>query len=340
IIFRLILKIIAKKFIGAVQWVRPNHNNIEAKRLMVLALGTVDIPKSEQLTKKIVLVTGASSQIGLCVVRRLIASGAAVIAINRVDEIPYRHAHLRWIKGDLTDPKLHLDGYCVDAVVHCAPLWILPPLVEMLKNSEAKRIIAFSSTSVFFKLISANDFEKDSLLKLQNAEDLLAKKCVAEGINYTIFRPTQIYGVGLDTGITKLAKIIFRFRMTFVYPPAFGRRQPVHADDLSMAVVQAIGNEATYDKSYNLSGGEVLAYRDMLVRLFGLFNKKPRIISSTMLPFALDVAGKLLRKKEINGEIARRMNDDLVFFYDDAARDFNFHPRKFLTGGVRDIEGF
>jgi hypothetical protein len=54
----------------------------------------------------------------------------------------------------------------------------------------------------------------------------------------------------------------------------------------------------------------------------------------------LDLLGKIRRNKYINGEIARRMNDDLVFFHDDAKNDFGFAPRKFLSGGVKDIDGF
>ncbi len=319
---------------------KSGTNNIVAKRLMLLALGAVEIPKTNKLAKKIVLVTGATSQVGLCVIRRLIASGAAVIAVSRNDGIVYRHPHLRWIKGDLTDSNFSLDGYCVDAVVHCAPLWHLPAILDLLKNAEAKRVIAFSSTVIFSNLLAANHFEKDFVLRLQNAEKLLAEKSTALDIRYSIFRPTPIYGVGLDYGVTTIAKIIRKFGAMFVYPPAFGRRQPVHVDDLAVAVLQAMDNETTYDKSYNLSGGEVLSYREMLAKLFAIYEKKPRIISSTALPFILDMAGKILRKKYINGEIARRMNDDLVFFYDDATRDFGYSPRKFLSGGLKDIERF
>lgn len=327
-IFRMIL---------AVSLSAKTTNYIATKRLMFLASGIVDIEKNDQLAKKIVLVTGATSQIGLCVVRRLIASGAAVLAISRDDEIPYRHNNLRWIKEDLTQNSMSLHGYCVDIVVHCSPLWHLPPLVSLFAEAEATRIIAFSSTSVFTKLLSNNEFEKDLVMKLQHAEKSLAEKCAELNIRYTIFRPTTVYGVGLDVGITKLAEIIRRFGRVFVYPPAFGRRQPVHADDLSVAVLQAISDENSYDKSYNLSGGEILTYRGMLERIFAAYDKKPRIISSTFLPLLLDIIGKIRRKKQINGEIARRMNDDLVFFHDDAKNDFSFKPRKFLLGGLNDL---
>ena len=315
-------------------------HSTHAKRLMVLVDGLTELVPGESMKGKIVLVTGATSPIGLCVVRRLIASGAAVLALSRDGGIPFRHEQLRWITGDLSDFTFHLDGYCADMVVHCAPLWHLPPVLDLLVESEVKRIIAFSSTSVFAKLLSNNRYEKDLVEKLQSSEQLLAEKCTAKNIPYTILRPTLSYGAGLGEGITALCHLIERFGKVYVYPPAFGRRQPVHVDDLAVAVLQAADNPASYNKSYNLSGAEAITFRDMVNRLFDLLGKKTRIKENTMLPFLLDLVGFFTRKKHINGEIARRMNDDLVFFHDDAKRDFSFHPRAFLSGGIKDIEGF
>jgi hypothetical protein len=78
----------------------------------------------------------------------------------------------------------------------------------------------------------------------------------------------------------------------------------------------------------------------MLAKIFAAYGKNPRIFASTMLPFILDIMGKIRKNKNLNGEIARRMNDDLVFFHDDAKKDFFYHPRAFLSGGTKDIEGF
>ena len=322
-------------------WREPRmKHTVAAKRLMTLALGNANLPEKDDLHGKTVLVTGATSQIGLCVMKRMLASGAAVLAISRADPIPFKHPHLRWIKEDLTDKEMHLQGYLIDVVVHCAPLWHLPPLIDLLANAEVKRVVAFGSTSIFGKALSRNAYEKDLVEKLTKAEMDLARRCEERGVQWTLFRPTLVYGVGLDVNITSLAKFVDRFGFFPVYPPAFGRRQPVHADDLAMAVLQAVTTSVTIGKTYNLSGGEILTYREMVEDLFTVCKRKPCIIATTLLPFALDMAGKLLRKQHINGEIARRMNDDLVFFHDEAAKDFGFNPRPFLSRGMRDIEGY
>jgi len=319
---------------------RQMANTIEAKRLMVLASGLADLPERKDFLGKTVLVTGATGQVGLCIMKRLIAGGAAVLALSRNDAIPFAHEHLRWIKGDLSDKDFHLNDYLVDIVVHCAPLWHLPPVLNILANAEVKRIVAFGSTSVFGKALSPNPYEKDIVDKLSKSELEIASRCESRGIHWTVFRPTLIYGVGLDLNITTLAKFIDRFGFFFVYPPAFGRRQPVHADDLALGVLQALENPASINKAYNVSGGSILTYREMLEEVFTICQRTPRIIETTLLPFMLDILGKITRKQHINGEIARRMNDDLVFFHDEAAKDFGFNPRPFLSSGMKDIEGF
>ncbi len=319
---------------------RKMANTMAAKRLMILASGLADLPEKKDWYGKTVLVTGATGQVGLCVLKRLIASGAAVLALSRGDAIPFQHEHLRWIKGDLTDNKLTLQGYLIDVVIHCAPLWHLPPVIDLLADAEVKRIVAFGSTSIFSKALSQNAHEKDIVDKLTKAEAELAARAKKRGIQWTLLRPTLIYGVGLDVNITTIAKFIDRFGFFCVYPPAIGRRQPVHADDLAIAAMQAVDHPATIGKAYNVSGGEIITYREMLEEIFTICQRTSYIVETTFLPFMLDVMGKLFQKLHINGEIARRMNDDLLFFHDEATADFGFKPRPFLSSGMKDIEGF
>lgn len=314
--------------------------SLAAKRLLTLATGYAELPESNAMGGITVLVTGATSHIGLCVVRRLLASGASVIAMSRKDPIPFRHERLRWVRGNLIEKPWNLDGYHVPVAVHCAPLWHLPPAIPVMQAAGAKRIIAFSSTAVFTKAQTRNAYEKKLIENLMAAEADIIAQCEERHIGWTILRPTMTYGGGLSRKINVLADVIRRFGVFPVYPPAKGKRQPVHADDLALAAMHVIGTQASYNKSYNISGGEVMTYRDMIGRIFQAYDKKRRIFKTTMLPFALDVAGRLMHKPEINGEIAHRMNDDQAFFHDEAQKDFGYSPRKFLSGGLRDIEGF
>ena len=319
---------------------QPERKQLDAsKRLMILSSSLLKQEVLAGLSGKTVLVTGATSQLGLFVVKRLLTSGAAVMAVTREAVLPFSHENLLWVKGDLTDDALSLNGYLADVLIHCAPIWFLPKVIPFLAGAEVKRLVAISSTSIFSKAVSKNAYEMEMVKKQVYAEAETARLCSAHNIAYTVLRPTLIYGAGLDKNITTLARFIKRFGFFPVYPPAYGRRQPVHADDVALAALQAVCSPTSENKSYNISGGEVLSYRAMLERIFTTLKMKVKIRETTALPLLFNLAGLLLVRSHVNSEMAHRMNDDLVFFHDDATRDFGYLPRAFLTGGLRDIEG-
>jgi len=193
---------------------------------------------------------------------------------------------------------------------------------------------------VFSEALSENAVERDKVSRLMDAEDQVAAKSDTRGMSWTILRATMHYGYGLDHDVSQIARLIRQFGLFFVYPPASGRRQPVHVDDLAQAAVSILEKPVTYGKIYNLGGGEIVTYREMVERIFGVCRSKVRVFNCRFLPFMLDAASVLLQKKSLSGEIARRMNEDVVFFHDEPQRDFEYAPRPFLSGGVRDLGGF
>ncbi len=313
------------------------RNVVASRKLMMLASSLTIRQSAGSLTGKTVLVLGATSQVGVQVVRHLLASNVAVLAVSREVPLPFSHPNLRWLRKDITAPDFSLDGYLADVAIHCAPQWHLPKILPTLAACEVKRVVAIGSTSVFSKASSHNPFEKDLVAKHVVAEQEIANISAQCGIGWTILRPTMIYGVGLDKNITSLARIIERHGVIAIYPPAVGRRQPVHAEDVAIAALQALNSEAAINKAYNISGGETLTYREMLLRIFEVMKRPPKLVETTLLPLALSLAGIVTRKHHITREVAYRMNEDLMFFHDDAARDFGYHPRAFLSGGLADL---
>ena len=270
-------------------------------------------------------------------VRHLLGAGVAVLAISRENPLPFAHRNLKWLKKDITREDFSLDGYLADILIHAAPSWHLPKILPVLAGLEVRRVVAIGSTSVFSKAGSPNKFEKELVARHARAEREIATICDAANIAWTILRPTLIYGLGLDKNITSLARFIDRHGWAAVYPPAIGRRQPVHAEDVAIAALQAVTSDTAVNKSYNISGGEILTYRDMLTRIFTIMRKPPRIIETTALPMVLSLLGSFAGKHHITRDVATRMNEDLVFFHDDAARDFGYRPRLFLSGGLADL---
>lgn len=303
---------------------------------LIKSYQTVTFPKWCELEKKDlsdlgpVLVTGASGQVGIAATRYLLKLGVPVIAQYHRHKIDFSHKNLTWLKSDMRENVFSLDGAFPKTVIHTPLLWYLPAHLESLAKAGVKRIICFSSTSIFGKATSSNEFEQDLVSRLKKAEGEIMENCNRLGIACTIFRPTLVYGNGLDRNITDVARFALRFGFFPISGKALGLRQPVHVDDLACAVLDIADKPETFGKAYNLCGGEVLTYRDMVARIFKANNIKQRVLSLAFLPELLDFYSFLTRKREINGEIARRMNMDLVFDDNPARRDFGYSPRKFL----------
>lgn len=310
---------------------------VASRKLMILASSLVEQGYQGSLSGKTVLVTGGTSQVGVYVIKHLLAQGSAVLAVSREEPLPFLHPRLKWLKADLTQDDFSLGGFLADATIHCAPQWFLPKVLPLLAEAEVKHVVAIGSTSVFSKAGSHNAFERNLVTKHTIAESEIARLTAQYGMHYTILRPTMIYGLGIDGNISAIARIAQRFGCFPIYPPAMGRRQPVHAEDVALAALATAYNPQAYGKSYNISGGEVITYVDMVRRIFSALLIKPNIIETSLLPMAFTLAGTVLRKPHITGEMAHRMNEDLIFFHHEAAQDFGYRPRTFLSAGKADL---
>jgi uncharacterized protein YbjT (DUF2867 family) len=108
-------------------------------------------------------------------------------------------------------------------------------------------------------------------------------------------------------------------------------RQPIHAEDVAAACVAALQAQPAANRSYNLSGGETLAYRNMVARVFAALGRPVRMVTVPLWAFRLAVAmlRSVPRFRHWSAAMAERMNRDLVFDHAEAARDLGFKPRGF-----------
>jgi GT2 family glycosyltransferase/nucleoside-diphosphate-sugar epimerase len=286
-----------------------------------------------------VLLAGATGQVGIATLRRLLAAGCEVVALYHSTVIDFEHPNLTWCYANLEHGTMDLPkNFRPQTVIYTAGLWYLPQFLEKLAALGVKRLVCFTSTSIESKANSHNAYEQKLVDRFRKAEDEVTRLCDANNIAWTIIRPTLIYGIGLDKNISSIVKFIRAFGFFPVYGEAAGLRQPVHADDLATAVVSVLNNPKTFSERFNLCGDEKVSYRAMVERVFKALGKKERIVPIPFLPQLIDGYSWLTRQPETNGEIARRMNQDLVFS-DAKARDFfDYDPRAFLVGGKQDID--
>lgn len=268
-----------------------------------------------------VLILGATGQIGRCLLRRLAAAGRPAIAICRRPD-PALSPAAEWIAADLSHP-LDLAGHGPAAAIHATGAWLLPAQLEPLRSAGVERLVCFSSTSMLAKAQSISAPEREIARRLADAERAVA----ASGLSWTVLRPALVYGLGMDRNVSAAARFIRRWRFFPLAGPGRGLRQPVHADDLAAAALAALDLDAARSRDFNLGGGETLTYRRMIERIFEALAMPPRFLS---LPLLARLPGRI-------GAVAARMEQDLAFDRGEFRALAKLEPRRFLSGGVRDL---
>ena len=275
---------------------------------------------------KTALVFGASGQIGLPLLDRLGDAGWRVHAVSRQarSDTPGRH----WLQGDFAHvPVLPRD---VDAIFSCGPLDLFARWYATA-NVVSPRVVAFGSTSATSKHASDDEHERDVARRLLGAEAAVFEASEQRGAGATMLRPTLVYGAGRDATLTRIAAMARRWGRFVLPRRADGLRQPVHVQDLADAAFAANASPVAQGRSYDLPGGETLAYRDMVRRVLACLDPPLPLLELPMPLFRAAVAAAQARgvARELTPAAVARMREDLAFDAAPARRDFGYAPRAF-----------
>ena len=282
-----------------------------------------------------ILVTGATGFTGRHVVPLLLERYREVTCLVRPtsDRSSINLAGVRFVEGDLDNSRsilAALEGvktlvniaYLVGRSEHGASR--AEGVVRACQAAGVRRVIFVSSTSIFTTLDAPAKIAKLA------AEDAV----ICSGLDYTILRPTMIYGARGDRNIIRMIKFLRRSPVILVPGDGRSRQQPVHVEDLARAIVDSLEVGATFGRSYNLSGAEAITFNELIdqtCRALGVRRVKvhvplgPALLASRLL--------KLLQTKPwIKEEQLLRLNEDKSFEHAEARRDFGFDPRTFFEG--------
>lgn len=273
------------------------------------------------------LVLGATSLIGRFLLPLAAERGLELAALSR--RPPELASEVGWIEGDLLEPDLAARLPSAPGVLSLSPIWLLPPALEALRGAGMQRLVAFSSTSRFTKQASPVPAERAVAQRLAEAEAEVFARCNAWGVYATVLRPTLIYAEGQDANVSRLARLIRRWRVLPLSGAGEGRRQPVHAADLAEGALAALEAQSTAGRAYDLPGGETLTYRQMAVRIFEGLGLPPRIVSVPPPLWRLGLAAAAPLLPGATAAMGDRMSEDLVFDPEPARRDFGWNPRPF-----------
>ena len=272
-------------------------------------------------------VLGATSLIGESLIALLHGAKRQVHAFSRKPSPPGTEG-LLW--HHLSSPDSALRNPIEDWIC-LAPIWVVQEHFALLQSFGLRRIVAISSTSRFSKAQSNDATERATACRLLQGEQQLIQWAANTAVQWVILRPTMIYGFGRDKNIAQIARFIDKFGFFPLLGRASGLRQPIHVEDVARACLTALQSPAAVNRAYNISGKEIISYREMVRRVFSALHRPPRLLPIPCAVFRLGIAGmrRLPGYHHWSPAMAERMNSDLAFDHADAARDFGFSPRPF-----------
>ncbi|WP_026079421.1 SDR family oxidoreductase [Spirulina subsalsa] len=232
--------------------------------------------------------------------------------------------------NDLESLKKTLPKYKILINVASIGFGAAPTIVQACEESGIERAIFISTTAIFTHLNASS-----------KAIRLAAEQAIKESqLNYTILRPTMIYGTPEDRNMIRLLKFLDKFPIIPIFGNGQFLQQPVHVEDVAWAIVKVIDCSQTYRKEYNISGQEPLTYNQVIEGASKALGKKPIKLH---IPVAL--ARSFIRKIQslgvkfpITEEQILRLNENKNFDHSLAHQDFGYSPRSFVEGIHQEIQ--
>lgn len=236
------------------------------------------------------------------------------------------------VEGDLNDIeslRRTFSGYQTLINVASLGLGTGPSIVRACQESGIKRAVFVSTTAIFTKL------NAQSKVVRQAAEDAITQS----DLNYTILRPTMIYGTPGDRNMIRLLRFIQHFPIIPIFGSGQSLQQPVHVEDVAWAIGEVLDKEITFRRDYNISGGQVLSYNEVIKLASQSLGKS---INTIHLPVNLSLsliklANSIGIKTPVTTEQILRLNEDKVFDHNPAKIDFNYSPRSFVEGIAQEV---
>lgn len=284
-----------------------------------------------------VLVTGGSGFTGSHVVPRLTERGHEVAALARssssADILQAMGAEL--VRGDLDDPASTVTAFKqahADVLLNIASLGFgyAPTILDATTQAGIGRAVFVSTTSIFTRLPAPSKAVRVA------AEDAIRDS----GLDWTIIRPTMIYGTPRDRNIARLLRFLQRSPVFPLPGRGDGLQQPIHVADLADVLVESLDVDATVEYTYNVAGPEAIPFRRLVLEAGAAVGRIPALVPVPLGPVAglVRFYERVVDEPRLKEEQILRLSEDKSFDIAAAKRDLAFDPRPFHFGVRQEAE--
>jgi len=232
-----------------------------------------------------VLVTGGTGFVGPKVVRVLREQGHEVRALVRQ---PDRAAQLAgWgaelVTGDVTDPaSLRAAAVGCTHVAH---------LVAILKGSESdiRRVMTQGTADLLaaakdagvqrFVLMSAlgtSEETKDTVPYFAS-KWAMEQATIGSGLEYTIFRPSFVFGPGGGALPTFVKQVRYSPLVT-VIGSGLQRIQPIYVEDVAQYFAACLDDRRAASRTFEIGGPDVVTWNELYLEIAKVLGKRRRLV--------------------------------------------------------------
>lgn len=276
-----------------------------------------------------VFVTGATGFTGSHLLRALLQRGAAPRCLyrdpRRLMDLP--RDGVDWVRGDLADEEgLAAAMQGCGILLNTASLGFghAPGLLRAAHTAGIRRAVFLSTTAIFTRINATS-----RTVRLAAEESIRSS-----GLDWTILRPTMIYGSPRDRNIWRLVRWLRRLPILPIFGSGRHQMQPIHVSDVAAAMLACLDHPATIGQAYNIAGKTPQTYNELVDIAAAALGRRVWKLHLPSSPFIAVLRGaeRIGLRLPLKAEQIERLNEDKAFDYGDAARDFAFSPLSFSEG--------
>ncbi len=231
-----------------------------------------------------IFMTGGSGFVGRALCRQLVARGHKLRCLVRTGSEPRltRSERIEAVTGELLDPEQLIpliEG--ADAVIHLIGIIREFPSKKITfarLHHQATRSVVSATEGAGVKRflhMSANGTRRNAQSDYHKSKWLAEEAVRQSTLNWTIFRPSLIYGPE-DRFINLIASLIRKLPVVPVVGDGQYQMQPVPVSAIAQGFTSALDNNETFKKIYHCGGADCLSYNQLL-ELVGATLGKTRV---------------------------------------------------------------